>query len=331
MTALARKRTRLILTAAVLLSSVACRPPETRRADGGCPDVPEPALELPALDLASPGVSQANLRTWIDLLTSPALEGRHAGEPGAWAVADLLARQLAAFGLEPPAEGACQAFPFFDGEDYNVTASYRSGTVLSDPGDGRPLILVSAHYDGQGKHPAGMIYPGADDNASGIAALLELARLTDPGDDSRVGWVFTAFGAEEAGRMGSHAYIRHPPLDLSGVALAVNLDMVGRPLPGEAPDAIGYLTSPDDTSALVRRAAEIAGVDARDLDSFGKLRPMISDADVLAERLPTVLLSTALHKDHHQLSDVPERVEIAQVERAVHLVLALADILTGRS
>jgi hypothetical protein len=59
--------------------------------------------------------------------------------------------------------------------------------------------------------------------------------------------------------------------------------------------------------------------------------PTISDAEVLAARWPTLLLSTGLHEDHHQLSDTPERIDYGQIERAVRLVLELGDIIAGLS
>ena len=108
--------------------------------------------------------------------------------------------------------------------------------------------------------------------------------------------------------------------------------MVGRPWPGERGDAIGYLAaggSPPATVARLRAAAAAAGVEVRSLEQTGELMPAISDAAVLATRLPTLLLSTALHEDHHQLSDTPEKIDFEQVERAVRLVLELGNMITS--
>ena len=288
-----------------------------------------PALELPALDLSVQGISHGNLRAWVERLTSDPLRGRHAGEAGARETAALLAVHMAELGLTPPAGVShCQGFPFLEGEDYNVIGLAPAATV------GAPVILLSAHYDGQGMHPAGMLYPGADDNASGIAALLEVARLVSvrgSGDGAgTVTWVFVAFGAEEAGRQGARAFLAKPPITLSEVTLAVNMDMVGRPLPGDESEAIGYLAfgdSADEMLSYLRSSANDRGVKVQSLEGFGELRPMISDAEVLALRLPTLMLSTALHEDHHQLTDTPDRIAYEQIERASRLVLGLADII----
>ncbi len=318
------------------LLSGACGGPATDP-EGWCAGVSSPATLLPALDMEDPGVSRRNLRAWVELLASPELAGRHAGDPGADVAAGLLAAQMARYGLEPPRPGAgyCQGFPFFDAENFNVAGR------LPPParGDSRG-ILVSAHYDGQGAHPAGMIYPGADDNASGVAALLEVARLAalaatgtadaGPPADGGIAWTFAALGAEETGRLGAHAYLGDPAVAWSRIELAVNLDMVGRPFPGEPRDAIGYLVlgdSPGSTLAHLQAAARRQGIEVRSLE--GDLRPAISDAYELASRLPTLLLSTAIHEDHHQLTDTPERIDYGQVERAARLVLDLADIIAA--
>ncbi len=329
-------RARLLLGAAVALCLLlgACRDPPAG-AERWCAGVSPPAIELPVLDLEDPGISRGNLRAWVEMLTDPDLRGRHAGEPGADVVAGLLAAQMARYGLEPPrpGEGFCQDFSFLDAEDYNVV-----GRLPEAPREGGRAILISAHYDGQGTHPAGMIYPGADDNASGVAALLEVARLAarQAGnarlDDRSVAWTFAAFGAEEAGRQGVRSYLAEPAFAGSGFELAINLDMVGRPYGGDSGDAIGYLVlgaSPASTRDRLRAAARSEGIELRSLEGAGDLRPSVSDAQELASHLPTLLLTTALHEDHHELSDTPDRIDYGQIERAARLVLELASPRRG--
>lgn len=289
---------------------------------------------MPESDLANPGVSRSNLGRWIETLVSPRIGGRHAGDPGARAVAAALAEQMASFGLDAPPgwEGFCQRFPYLDGEEANVVGHLET--------EHQRLILLAAHYDGQGKHPAGMIYPGADDNASGIAALLEVARLTGlqhrqgaPPSASKIGWVFAALGAEEVGQVGARAYLASPSVELSRIDLMINLDMVGRPSPTAVSEAIGYQVLSEPAEKIQRHlelAASAAGIQMRPLDSFGPLMPTLSDAEIFAARVPTILLSTGLHADHHELTDTAEKIDYAQVERAVHMVLALAGILAGR-
>ncbi len=303
-----------------------CRGP-IEEADGWCKGVPALAIDLPALDLEAPGVSRRNLLAWVELLTAPDLRGRHAGDPGADVVAGLLAAEMNRLGLAPARSGSghCRSFPLHEGEDNNVL-----GYLPAEPEEGERAILLSAHYDGQGVHPAGMIYPGADDNASGTAALLEVARLAARrAGDARTTLIFAAFGAEEVGRLGARSLLADLAASRIRIDLAVNLDMVGRPYPGEAREAIGYLVPggpPASILADLEAAALGQGIEIRPLESLGEQRPAISDAHELASRLPTLLLSTALHEDHHQLTDTPEKIDYGQVERAARLVLELADI-----
>ncbi len=300
------------------------------------------------IEVESAELSTLNLRAWVAGLTSPALEGRHAGEPGARAAAAWVAGQMTTLGLDSGESGFCRSFTLYgDGEDYNVIGHLSNGPSAGD----RPVILVGAHYDGQGRHPAGQIYPGADDNASGVAALLEVARLakrhpsasadTSAAETSStetstrpIDWVFVAFGAEEVGQLGARNFLADTSIELSRIELVINLDMVGRPLGPDAREAIGYLTFGERSQLIMPdldQAARDAGVEIVSLEDFGDLKPMITDAEVLAQRLPTLLLSTALHSDHHRVSDTPDRVDYAQIRRASALVLALANIIVDHS
>ncbi len=245
---------------------------------------------------------------------------------------------MAGLGLDSLTEaGFCRGFTLYDGKDYNVIGQLSNGSSGSD----RPNILVGAHYDGQGRHPAGKIYPGADDNASGVAALLEVARLakrqhssTEKTATSGVDWTFVAFGGEEVGQLGARSFLADASIDLAQLDLAIHLDMVGRPLGPDAQNAIGYLTLSKNTPPLaqaLKQAANAAGVEIVSLEDFGALKPMITDAEVFSHRLPTLLLSTALHEDHHRVSDTPDRLDYDQIQRASQLVLALAGIIADRS
>ncbi len=317
--------------ACLALILTACGPSVTEP----CADIEVPAIGPPRIDLASRGVSRSNLVAWVEWLVSSELGGRHAGEAGADATAALLADQMKSLGLAAPASAYCAGFELLNGLDYNVVGYSDTAVAAGDS----PVIVLGAHYDGQGKHPAGAVYPGADDNASGLAALLEVARSVvrrDPAPEGSAGspidWVFIALGGEEVGQVGAHAYLAEMPIERSRIRLMVNLDMVGRPWPGDETTGIGYQAmgeSDQEVAQLLRQASQRSGVEIRPLASLGELTPTISDARVFAERMPTLLLSTALHEDHHEISDTPERIDYQQIERTVKLVLAMADILAG--
>ncbi len=90
------------------------------------------------------------------------------------------------------------------------------------------FVVISAHYDHLGMMGEKTIYPGANDNASGVSMMLDLARhFSLPGNEPYYSIVFMAFSGEEAGLMGSNYYVEHPLFPLSQIKFLINLDMVG--------------------------------------------------------------------------------------------------------
>jgi Zn-dependent M28 family amino/carboxypeptidase len=207
-------------------------------------------------------------------------------------------------------------------------------------------VIVGAHYDHLGVI-GGRIHPGADDNASGTAALVAIgAALTRDGQRPARTVIFVAFGSEEDGLYGSRHYAANPRRPLDEVALMINLDMVGRAtflsakdyalvqaiVPG---DAIGALATPGATDlvALVKRIAAREGRPIVAASDYGPLesliRPQIEyrgDHKSFSDRGVRYLwLSTSMHDDYHLPSDTADKVDpvtIATVGRIVVRVIA---------
>jgi hypothetical protein len=278
------------------------------------------APEQPALS-AQREPSRANLRAWVETLAHPALRGREAGTPDARRAARLISEYLASLGADAPS-GGDRCLPFSEAglRDQNVVAHLPHASTALPPSC--RWIVVGAHYDALGVDPRGRIRPGADDNATGVAVVLELARLVKSGARRpRTGLVLAAFGAEEKDLTGSRAYVAAPSVPLEEVALMINVDMAGR-RPANIP-SIGYEASGPErrtTAALVRRAAERSKVGA-----IAMLLGDRSDSASFSQRVPTLFFSTTVHADYHQPSDTPERVDYAQVERALSLVLDIVE------
>jgi len=279
-------------------------------------DPAERLAPIDAPDLEAVGEpSTANLSAWVHTLAGPELRGREAGTTDALRAARAIAERFAALGIRAPdSKGYCREF-FGDGfRDHNVVAH------LPPREPACHWVMLGAHYDALGVDRKGRLFPGADDNASGVALLLEAARLlTSAGRAPRVGLSFVAFGGEEKDLSGSRAYAGDPTRPLSDVALMINVDMVGR-RPGGHP-GIGYEPSGRErtkTDRLVKRAAGRAGVG---------VIPMLlgdrSDSASFAPHVATVFFSTAVSADYHRPTDTPERVDYAQVRRALDLVLEL--------
>ncbi len=192
-------------------------------------------------------------------------------------------------------------------------------------------IVIGAHYDhvgwgGQGSLAPGTkaIHNGADDNASGTTALLELVRRISERDEKfsrRI--IFIAFSAEEKGLLGSKYYVNHPVDPLLNTIAMINLDMVGR-LADEKLTVFG-LGSSSVWSKMLDEAEQASELNFfREKKAFGP-----SDHSSFYEKqIPVLHLFTGLHEDYHRPTDDIEDVNIQGIRRTVdvleHLVLELA-------
>jgi hypothetical protein len=186
------------------------------------------------------------------------------------------------------------------------------------------VIVIGAHYDGFGSSS-----PGADDNASGTAALLQVARsLGEKKPTLRRDLVLAAFSGEEQGAAGAAAFVHHPPgaIPATEVLVMIDLDMVGR-LRDDTLQVFG-----SDTAAewpdLLRGACDAAHVDCVKATGGG-----LGGADRVPfyeAGIPSVHLFTGVHADHHKATDVPAALNatgMAQVARiAEHLARDVSDL-----
>jgi aminopeptidase N len=298
--------------------------------------------KVPSIRVAPPAIKHAagpewlNLGNWVYTLADPALHGRESGSDEERAVAVLLASALSDLGI-PGVFGRgeyCQPFTWAGGSDQNVV-----GVLRRPGGGGGPAVILGAHYDGQGHcGPDGEVCPSADDNASGVAALLEAARLLAARRSALRGDVVIAFfGAEEQHIVGSSHFVRHPPIPFARVERMINLDMVGRQLLDGQPyrflvcnqaDAFGYVVGGPDrevTEDALERAAGRVGASVYGIgEGMLVAAGFTSDSVPFSAHVPTLFLSTSIHDDYHAPGDVPAKVDIGQVERAVRIVTALA-------
>jgi len=190
-------------------------------------------IGLITIVLAAPAAAQpaavdsAQLFKDLDTLSTDAMEGRRVGTPGSAKALEYIIGRLKAAKVAP-LTGTSFEHPFtFRGArgTADQTGINLLGMVRGRRDPGR-FIVVTAHYDHLGV-VKGQVFNGADDNASGVAALLAVAaRLAaDPPEHSIV---FAALDAEELGLHGARAFMAAPPVPKEAIALNVNLDMVGR-------------------------------------------------------------------------------------------------------
>ncbi|MGE4605112.1 MAG: M20/M25/M40 family metallo-hydrolase, partial [Myxococcota bacterium] len=205
----------------------------------------------------------------------------------------------------------------------NVVA-IREGT---DPKLRHEAVVVGAHYDGLGHGDFGSLAParrgevhnGADDNASGAAGLLALARAFGRQPASRRTLVLAAFAGEEAGLVGSAEYVRNPPISLKDTVAMVNMDMIGRLRDGKLV-VFGVETS-DSFPGLVERAAR--GIPLRAEQSDGGYSAS-DQTSFYARDIPVLFFFTGSHSQYHTPDDDADQIDPsgeADVLRVVYRIV----------
>ncbi len=182
------------------------------------------------------------------------------------------------------------------------------------PGKGRhsdEVIVLGAHYDHLGRGGFGSLKPGAnevhngaDDNASGTATVLELARLFAAAGPQERSLLFVAFSAEEEGLIGSAHFVNDPPVAMTRIVAMLNFDMVGR-LRNNALTIGGEDTSPL-FSDLLKRADETSPIEIRSTWKNG-MAPSDSTSFVV-RRVPSLFFFTGVHEDYHKPTDDADKI-----------------------
>jgi hypothetical protein len=255
---------------------------------------------------AREAITADDLRRHTMFLASDTLEGRAAGTQGGRAAAAYLALEFARAGLKPAADGEDFLQPFQDGYQ-NLLGIVRG----SDPDLADEVIIVSGHFDhvGLGNRsnsygPFGQIHNGADDNASGTAAVLAVARAVASLDvPPRRSVLFALWDAEEVGLLGSKHWLKEPTVDIDNVRLMINCDMVGR-LRNDVLVAYGTRTA-----AGLRQHLSEANPSSDLKFNFDRRQRSDSDHWPFFERgVPYLLLHTGDHEDYHRPSDNPDKI-----------------------
>lgn len=166
-------------------------------------------------------LDSASLMNDLAYISSPALEGREAGTAGNATARSYIVGRFDSLGLNKPDTSYLQSFPLRSGVTGKNVIGIISGTDWPDQ-----YYVLSAHYDHLGKKN-GQIYAGADDNASGSACLLALARYFKQ-HPPKHSFIIAAFDAEEKGLVGSRYFAEHPVVGITKILLNVNMDMVSR-------------------------------------------------------------------------------------------------------
>lgn len=287
-----------------------------------------------AVSVGAQGIASADtaaLMKTVRILAADSMEGRRAGTPGGARARRYLLERLTALGVAPLAGGYEQAFPLTrdSGRGVNLLGTIPGG------GPGEAFIVLSAHYDHVGIR-RGEIYNGADDNASGVAALLAIAEsLTKTPLGHPV--LIALFDAEEGGLSGARAFVANPPVARERIAMNLNLDMVGHSESGElwvagATHHPAFRAVLDSVAAMAPVVLKI-GHDRTGIPGEQDWTGSSDHGPFHAAGIPFLYFGVEDHKDYHKSTDDPETLTpeffgkaVATVEAALRRV----DRMLGR-
>jgi len=203
----------------------------------------------------------------------------------------------------------------------NVVAVLRG----SDPALAHEAVVFSAHMDHVGKRMDGAIFHGADDNASGSAGLLAIAKAFATSESKpRRSVIFLAVSGEELGLWGSAWFAEHPTWKLADLVADINTDMIGRSGPESGPMEI--LVTPSHAhamfSTLVQDAAQWAEQAGITFSSGDKYYMRSDHYNFAKKDIPVVFFCNGEHEDYHQVTDTADKLDGAKMERIARLAFA---------
>ena len=271
--------------------------------------------ERKALAELPPVFSRKSLMDHVTWLASPERAGRGLGTKEISEAAEYIRSSMESAGLVPGGDGGTWFQRFTVAEGPNGAPVEAVNVVGVLPGSraewGDQSFILSAHYDHLGlgwpdAHEGDQdeIHPGADDNASGVAVMLELARnLASEGGGSR-NLVVVAFSAEENGRLGSRHYVENPHFPLQDIRGVINLDTVGRLFDGKI--AIHGTGTADEWQHIFRGCGFVTGIPSHNVPGSAEG----SDQASFIERgIPGVQIFTGPHEDYHRPSDTADKID----------------------
>ncbi len=260
------------------------------------------------------------LKVHVRELTANRLNGRQAGTEGENEAADYISRVFTETGLELLYPHGYQDFSFIDESTGDTLFSRNVVAVIPgyDPVLRDEYIVIGAHYDHLGKYTMRVngrdslcIYPGADANASGVAALLGLAGAAQRQFFMyKRSLLFVAFGAGEKGGLGSWYFVNRA-FPSSVVKIMINLDRMGRASQDNSPKAFCGLPNYELEHLLTRLTYNpyLPQVQVYGSDHF------LSDHQAFLEQgIPVCLFTTGLHPHHQTLRDTPDKLEYGRMD-----------------
>ncbi len=296
-----------------------------------------------------------DLEKHLNILASDSLEGRETGKPGQKMAADYIMNHFKNIGIPPYKKNTYyQKFKVKSGrhlckcDDCDMSfmkkllgqkkkikgenvLGYIEGTDLKDE-----LIVVTAHYDHLGKHDS-LIFNGADDDASGTAAAMEIAEAfilaKKEGSGPRRSVLIMAVSGEEKGLLGSKYYTDHPIYPLENTVANFNIDMIGRIGDFQTHSNYIYLIGSDMLSTELHDISEAVNKEYIGLDldyTFNKEDDpnryyYRSDHYNFAKNnIPVIFYFNGIHEDYHKPTDTIEKIDFDKIQKITRLIFLTA-------
>ena len=295
-------------------------------------------LSLASAQQSKSSTDSDQIRGSMEFLASDAMQGRSSGSHDELLAATYLASQLREIGIEPAGEdgGYIQSvsgeFNFYrEGKKQWTTRNVIGKLPGRDEKLNHQVILLTAHMDHLGvRQPVNgdSIYNGADDDASGCVAVLQLARALAHAKAPKRTVFFVFFGSEETGGQGNQYFLEHPPVPLNNIVANLEFEMIGRPDSAVKPDEL-WLTGYERSNLgpeLSKHGAKLVA-DPRPKQNFFQR----SDNYALAKKgiVAHTVSSFGLHSDYHQPSDDVAHLDFTHMEQAIHSMLGPVEWLAN--
>lgn len=290
-------------------------------------------------------ISKDILAKHINHLASDELGGRGANSKGIELAAEYIAWQFMNYGLLPGGDDGSYFQSFTISRrvwgrsrgDSDLDSPKIKNVIGILPGAG-PLaheyVVIGGHYDHLGNVPPrrmpnlgdfdpseARIHNGADDNASGTAGVMELARLFTSGSKPRRSVVFMGFTGEEIGLLGSAHFANNPTVPLDDIVAMINLDMIGR-LDGRPVEIWGTGSAKEFGALVDKYAHSFPGLE---VNNITEMRHDSDHASFYRKDIPVIFAFSGMHEDYHRPSDDCDKIDYDGTVGILRFIGAVAD------
>jgi len=270
-------------------------------------------------------VKKSNIKDDVSFLADDSLEGRQTGTDGEKKAANYIAKRFKDLGLTAKGtKNFHQEFSFIPKTDPHAEVTFtknEDGTITGRNvigyinNDAKNTIVIGAHYDHLGYGGDGSlfrdsikaIHNGADDNASGTAVMLDLARKLNTTNTNN-NYLFIAFSGEEMGLLGSNYFVKNPTINTKAVSYMINMDMVGRLKKDSALAVYGTGTSP-----IFKQVLKAHNTKFNLIENESGVGPSDHTSFYLAD-IPVLHFFTGQHEDYHKPGDDADKLNYQGME-----------------